>query len=198
MEQIIKVIISWINLIRLIPHCILLGVKWEKCKSDIEVNSPSFMGRYSLFTRWLYLMAFDKFYRALFYHRIGKWHFLIDFLCPAHSCFYISPSTKIGKGFKCCHPFSTVINAESIGDNVAVFQDVTIGVNAGKRPIIGNDVQIYTNSVVLGGITVGDGTVVGACTLVNKNTPPYSVIVGIPGNVLKTRGVEGVIEPTIE
>jgi serine O-acetyltransferase len=65
-----------------------------------------------------------------------------------------------------------VINAERVGENVAIFQDVTIGVNAGKRPVIGSNCEIYTNSVILGGITVGDGVTVGACTLVNKNTPP--------------------------
>jgi len=168
----IKKLIAWINSIRLVPHSVLLLLYIDRCRADIIANSPTVMQGHSIYKQWLYLMAFDKFYRALFYHRIGKWKFLVEFLCPAHSCFYISPTTKIGYGLKCCHPFSTVINAESIGDNCAIFQDVTIGVNAGERPVIGNNVQIYTNSVVIGGINVGDDVVIGACTLVNKSTPP--------------------------
>ena len=85
----------------------------------------------------------------------------------------------------CCHPFSTSINAESIGSYVSVFQDVTIGTSEGSRPIIGNNVQIFTNSVVIGDVTVGDNVVIGTCTLVNKDTPSNSVIVGIPGRVIK-------------
>ena len=168
-----KILILLVNIIRLIPHSIFLLLYLDRCKADIITNSSSTMRKHGLYLQWLYLMTFDKFYRALFYYRIVMWHFLIEFLCPPHPCFYISPTTKIGQGLKCCHPFSTVINAESIGDNVAIFQDVTIGNNAGGRPIIGNNVAVFTNSVIVGGITVGDGVVVGACTLVNKNTPPF-------------------------
>lgn len=183
-----KMLLAWINVIRLIPHSILLWKYHELCREDILINSPASLRQKSLFYQWLYLMTFDKFYRALFYHRIGSLRYFISFLCPAHSCFFISPSTKIGQGLKLCHPFSTVINAERVGENVAIFQDVTIGVNAGKRPVIGSNCEIYTNSVILGGITVGDGVTVGACTLVNKNTPPHSVIVGIPGKIIRVKG----------
>ena len=187
----IKQLISWINVIRLIPHSILMYHYRKLCREDILANSPASLHKKSVFSQWLYLMTFDKFYRALFYHRIGVWRHFISFLCPAHSCFFISPSTKIGQGLKLCHPFSTVVNAESIGDNVAIFQDVTIGVSAGQRPIIGNNVQIYTNSVIIGGIKVGDGVTIGACTLVNKDAPPHSVIVGIPGKLLRIKECNG-------
>lgn len=53
--------------------------------------------------------------------------------------------------------------------------------------IIGNDVWIGTNAIILKGVNVGTGAVIGAGTIVTKDVPPYSVVVGVPGKVIKYR-----------
>ncbi|WP_285855697.1 CatB-related O-acetyltransferase [Paenibacillus camelliae] len=52
---------------------------------------------------------------------------------------------------------------------------------------IGNDVWIGCNSTVLRGVTIGDGAVIGANTIVTKDVPPYAVVVGNPGKIIKYR-----------
>jgi acetyltransferase-like isoleucine patch superfamily enzyme len=52
---------------------------------------------------------------------------------------------------------------------------------------IGEDVWMGNNVTVLDGVTIGDGAVIGAGTVVTKSVPPRSVVVGVPGRVLKTR-----------
>lgn len=57
-----------------------------------------------------------------------------------------------------------------------------------KGPIIiGNDVLIGTNAIILSGVTIGDGSIIGAGAIVTKNIPPFSVVVGNPGKVIRKR-----------
>lgn len=56
-----------------------------------------------------------------------------------------------------------------------------------SKTIIGNDVWLAANVVVLQGVTIGDGAIVGANAVVTKNLPPYSISVGIPAKVIKYR-----------
>lgn len=88
----------------------------------------------------------------------------------------------------CIHPFSTVVNAQSIGRNFSVKNNVTIGEDNG-RPIIGDNVTINVNSVVVGPITVGNNVTIGACTLIRKNVPDNSVVVGNPAIIIKKNGI---------
>lgn len=94
---------------------------------------------------------------------------------------------KIGGGVILPHWGRIILNAKSIGENLYVFHNVTIGddYTTGK-PEIGNNVFIGTNSVVLGDITIGDNVVVGACSFVNEDVPSNSIVVGIPAKVIKT------------
>ena len=52
---------------------------------------------------------------------------------------------------------------------------------------IGNDVWIGTDAKIMGGVTIGDGCIVAAGTIVTKNIPPYSIVAGIPGKIVKYR-----------
>jgi len=59
---------------------------------------------------------------------------------------------------------------------------------ADERPIvIGDDVWIAASAIVLGGVTVGDGAVVGAGAVVTKDIPPYSIALGVPAQVVGQR-----------
>ncbi len=71
---------------------------------------------------------------------------------------------------------------------------------AWKRPlpVIGNDVWIGYGSTVLNGVTIGDGAVVAACSVVTKDVPPYSVVAGNPAHVIKTRFSQEIIERLLQ
>jgi len=67
-----------------------------------------------------------------------------------------------------------------------------------KECNIGNDVWIGCNSTILRGVTIGDGAVIGANSLINKNVPPYAIVVGSPGKVVKYRFKKEIIKALLE
>jgi len=79
-----------------------------------------------------------------------------------------------------------------VGDDVTLYKGVTLGgtsLGQGKRhPTIGNDVVIGTNASVLGAITIGDGSRIGAGSVVVRDVPPRSTVVGIPGRIVLLDG----------
>jgi serine O-acetyltransferase len=78
-----------------------------------------------------------------------------------------------------------------IGDDVLLYQGVTLGGTGkekGKRhPTIGNNVVIGTGAKILGNITIGDHTKIGAGSVVIRSVPDHSTVVGVPGRVVRTR-----------
>lgn len=64
--------------------------------------------------------------------------------------------------------------------------------------VIGNDVWIGRDAVILSGVTVGDGAVIGARALVTKNVPPYSIVAGNPARVIRKRFDEATVERLLE
>jgi len=83
------------------------------------------------------------------------------------------------------HPFATDLNAKSIGDNFSFKNCTTIGQSGGKRPVIGNNVYVGSNVVIIGGITIGNNVVIGAGTVVVKDIPDNAVVVGNPARIVK-------------
>lgn len=79
-----------------------------------------------------------------------------------------------------------------VGDDVLLYQGVTLGgtgLEKGKRhPTIGNNVVIGTGAKVLGNISVGDNSYVGANAVVINDVPPNSTVVGVPGRITKQDG----------
>jgi len=105
----------------------------------------------------------------------------------------IHPGAKIGKRFFIDHGMGVVIGETSIiGDDVLLYQGVTLGgtgLEKGKRhPTIGNNVVIGTGANVLGNITIGDNSYIGANAVVVKDVPPNSTVVGVPGRITKQDG----------
>jgi serine O-acetyltransferase len=101
----------------------------------------------------------------------------------------IHPGAKIGRRFFIDHGMGVVIGETcEIGDNVTVFQGVTLGGTGkekGKRhPTIKDNVLISTGAKVLGSITIGENSKVGGGSVVLKEVPPNSTVVGIPGRVV--------------
>ncbi|NJN69145.1 MAG: serine O-acetyltransferase [Nitrospira sp.] len=105
----------------------------------------------------------------------------------------IHPSAKIGTGFFIDHGMGVVIGETAeIGDYVTLFQGVTLGGTGkerGKRhPTLGNHVVVGAGAKILGGITVGDNVKIGSNSVVLKNVPPNSTVIGVPGRVIKSLG----------
>ena len=94
-------------------------------------------------------------------------------------------SADIGKGFKINHGVGTVVGARcKIGENCMIHQNCTIGDRKGGRPTIGNNVIIYAGAMILGDITIGDKSIIGANSIVTKSCPPNSILVGTPAKIV--------------
>ena len=105
----------------------------------------------------------------------------------------IHPSAKIGTGFFIDHGMGVVIGETAeVGDYVTLFQGVTLGGTGkerGKRhPTLGNHVVVGAGAKILGGIKIGDNVKIGANSVVIKNVPPNSTVIGVPARVIKTHG----------
>nr|WP_285865993.1 serine O-acetyltransferase [Lederbergia lenta] len=107
----------------------------------------------------------------------------------------IHPGAKIGHRFFIDHGMGVVIGETcEIGNNVTVFQGVTLGGTGkekGKRhPTIEDNALIATGAKVLGNIIVGENSKVGAGSVVLKDVPANSTVVGIPGRVVIQNGIK--------
>lgn len=113
--------------------------------------------------------------------------------------FQIYPETQIGDGFYLGHWGSLVINPNTkIGKNCNIAQGVTIGQqNRGKNtgiPVIGNEVWIGANAVIVGGVMIGNNVLIAPNSYVNFDVPSDSVVMGNPGKIYpKDDATEGYI-----
>lgn len=105
----------------------------------------------------------------------------------------IHPGAVIGRRFFIDHGMGVVIGETcEIGDNVTLYQGVTLGGTGhdkGKRhPTIGDNVLIATGAKILGAITIEEYSKIGGGSVVLKDVPANSTVVGIPGRVVKQNG----------
>ncbi len=106
----------------------------------------------------------------------------------------IHPGATIGKGLFIDHGSGVIIGETAIvGDNVTLYQGVTLGgtgKETGKRhPTIEDNVMISAGAKIIGSFTVGENSKVGAGSVVLKEVPPNSTVVGVPGHVVKRNNV---------
>lgn len=176
---------------------ILTGGKpamFKKMKEDIEVvfeQDPAARsyGEVILTYSGLHAIWAHRFAHA-FYKR--KFYFLARVISQVSRFFTgieIHPGAKIGRRFFIDHGMGVVIGETcEIGDNVTVFQGVTLGGTGkekGKRhPTIKDNALIATGAKVLGSITIGENSKIGAGSVVLKEVPPNSTVVGVPGRVV--------------
>ena len=142
---------------------------------------------------------------AVFFHKISNffWKFnlkLIGRIISNISRFLtgieIHPAVKIGKNFFIDHGMGIVIGETTvIGNNVSIYQGVTLGGTKWEKkkrhPNISDNVVIGAGAKVLGPISVGKNSKIGANSVVTKNVPANTVVVGIPARVVDNPSGDG-------
>lgn len=125
------------------------------------------------------LFIYRNTHRRIYRYWIALWYRPMDTL--------FIETAEIGGGLFIQHGFATMIAAKSIGENCWINQQVTIGYTGNGCPVIGNDVMITCGAKVLGDISVGDGSVIGANAVVVKDVEPGAVMGGVPAKVIRRR-----------
>jgi len=132
-------------------------------------------------------------------HRFGNWRMSIDsrLLRAPMSALYrtayrgaialwgidLPYNVKVGRRFRLGHHGCMILGAGEFGDDVTISHSVTVGLarrNQTKVPKIGNRVELGPGACIAGGVRIGDGCYVGANTVVNRDLPANSAVLGIP------------------
>ena len=146
------------------------------------------------------LLAYPGFHARQWHrvaHKLYKWRIpVLPRLISNASRFLtgieIHPGAKIGEGLFIDHGMGVVIGETSeIGDNVTLYQGVTLGGTSHQRakrhPTLGNNVVVGVGAQVIGNITIGENTKVGAGSVVVTSVPANATVIGVPGRVVAVR-----------
>src|SRR5215217_837528 len=133
---------------------------------------------------------------AVGFHRVGHWLWggqlyflarLVNHIARFLTAIDIQPGARIGRNFFIDHGFTVIGETAEIGDDVTIYQSVTLGgtnpstgVGGKRHPTLRDGVVIGSGAQVLGPIEVGQGARVGANAVVTKDVAPRSTVVGIP------------------
>jgi serine O-acetyltransferase len=143
---------------------------------------------------------------AIWMHRIAHWFWTHGLLFLGRFTSQVSrfitgieihPGARIGRKFFIDHGMGVVIGETAeIGDNVTMYHGVTLGGvtwdKVKRHPTIGDNVVIGSGAKVLGPFTVGANSKIGSNSVVVKEVPPNSSVVGIPGRVVMSEGQQPV------
>ena len=137
---------------------------------------------------------------ALGLHRIAHWLYggelfflarFVNHLARFLTAIDIHPGAKIGANFFIDHGFTVIGETAEIGDNVTIYQNVTLGgtnpstgVGGKRHPTLRDGVVIGSGAQVLGPIAVGEGAKIGANAVVTKDVEPGATMVGIPARAV--------------
>ena len=133
---------------------------------------------------------------ALAFHRVAHWLFggrlyflarLVKHIARMLTAIDIHPGATIGRRFFIDHGFTVIGETADIGDDVTIYQNVTLGgtnpstgVGGKRHPTIGNGVVIGSGAQVLGPVSLGDNAKVGANSVVTRDVLAGSTVVGSP------------------
>ena len=115
-------------------------------------------------------------------------------LCKFFTGIEIHPAAKIGRGLFIDHGAGVIIGETTvIGDNVTLYQGVTLGGNGketGKRhPTLEDNVMVSAGAKIIGSFTIGENSKIGAGSVVIEEVPPNCTVVGVPGHIVKQNDV---------
>ncbi len=134
-----------------------------------------------------------RFFHFLHVHRYFLLARLLSTLTRFFTGIEIHPGATIGQGVFIDHGMGVVIGETAVvGNNVVIYQGVTLGgtgKDKGKRhPTIEDNVMICSGAKVLGPFTVGNGSKIGAGSIVLDEVPPKATVVGVPGRIVRIAG----------
>jgi serine O-acetyltransferase len=176
---------------------------FEKIREDIQ----SVLDRDPAATTTLSVLVNYPGLHAVWMHRLNHWlwvrehRLLARFLSQVARHFTgieIHPGATIGRRFFIDHGMGVVIGETAIvGDDVTLYHGVTLGGTSlqkkKRHPTLGNGVTIGNTSSILGDIVVGDNSRVGAGSVVLRDVPPNSTVVGVPAHIVYRDGKRVVI-----
>jgi serine O-acetyltransferase len=172
----------------------------EKDEVDIVLErdpAPKSRAEALLFSQGLHAIKFHKMAHRMYLKKRYKTARMINYVSRVLTGADIHPGAIVGKNFFIDHATGVVIGETSeIGDNVSIYQGVTLGGIATEKkkrhPTIGSNVVIGAGATILGPITVGDNVRVGAGSVVVKSVPPNSTVVGVPAKMVQRTGVTAI------
>ena len=149
---------------------------------------------------WEIFFAYPGFHARQFHrvaHTLWNWRVpffprLISHIGRFFTGIEIHPGASIGEGFFIDHGMGVVIGETSeIGDNVALYQGVTLGgtslLKKKRHPTLGDNVVVGAGAKLIGAITIGESSKIGAGSVVITSVPPHATVVGVPGRVVEVR-----------
>lgn len=168
-------------------------IKMDILQYQIQYNDKRYSIQKSEIKALNYVLASDLAFRSVFSYRMDNylkkrifnifWRPLKTIEIACHN-----PNGIIDGGLWISHTYC-ILHVWSAGKNLRIGPGVTVGMkNNGKEiinPIIGDNVYIATNSTVIGGLSIGDNSIIGAGSVVTKDIPSNVVVCGNPAKVLK-------------
>lgn len=171
---------------------------FKRIRSDIQAvfdNDPAARNWFEVIFTYSGLHAIWSHRISHFFYR-HRWYTTARIISQVSRFFTgieIHPGARIGNRLFIDHGMGVVIGETcEIGDDVVIYQGVTLGGSGkekGKRhPTVGNNVVIGSGAKVLGSFKIGDQANIGANSVVLKEVPAGSTVVGIPGRVVRQHG----------
>jgi serine O-acetyltransferase len=170
---------------------------FSSIRNDIRAIYQCDPAVHNILEIWL---AYPGFHARQFHrlaHTLFQWHVpviprLISHISRFLTGIEIHPGAQLGEGVFIDHGMGVVIGETAIvGDYVTLYQGVTLGGTSLQRtkrhPTLGNHVVVGVGAKVIGNITIGDYTRIGAASVVIKSAPANATIVGNPGRVVAVR-----------
>lgn len=153
---------------------------------DPAIKSPMEVLLYPSFQVMLRYRVAHKLYLKKHYF-LARW---ISQRAARKTGIEIHPGATIGNGLFIDHGSGVIIGETAIiGDNVTLYQGVTLGgtgKETGKRhPTLEDNVMVSAGAKIIGSFTIGENSKIGAGSVVLKQVPPNSTVVGVPGRVVK-------------
>lgn len=186
-------ILQWILLVFLIPADLLFLFSRNRdvIQADLKRISDENPYKSTGLIAFNYLFILDRPFRTIFYYRTKK-----SIVLRSISKLFFRPLITleimgdIAQGLRISHNYG-VIHPLSAGKNLFVGHGVTIGKGKANSnnseqiyPIIGDNVSIYANAIVFGGIKIGNNVNIGAGAVVNFDIPDNCTVVGNPARVI--------------
>ena len=170
--------------------CYLLSTERKKINMDIDTFNKAIgyplSGNY-IKSLYVLFVSYSEF-RSVFYMRIGHVSKILRMVWrPMMHLYFSIKSKNVGGGCYVQHGWATVVDAEKVGENFWVNQNVTIGWRKDGHPTIGNNVRIGAGAVVLGKITIGDNVNIGANAIVVEDVPSNCTICSPKAQIVKMK-----------